>query len=93
MSDLYLKLVFDINNGEFDVDTNIKSDKINDIVADFLRTQMGAGVDKSEANKLDKYKIILKVDLSDDSFRVTHNCGNLGLRDGILMEFLRKNRT
>jgi hypothetical protein len=86
---LFVELKYDINKDSFDISTNMKKEAVPNIVENFLRSQIGAGEDNSEPNKLDIYNIKIKVDLSDDTFLVNHNCGNKGLRDGILLRFLK----
>lgn len=69
---------------------NIKETCLSDIVSDFIRCQLGAGADHSPAQEREVYHIRLDVDLTYDSFTCTHDCGNLGLRDGILMDILSR---
>ncbi len=83
-----VKIIYDIKTDTFSVEGNAKDPK--KIVEDFIRTQVGAGEDKAEANKLDSYVISIALDPSFDTFTATSNCGNKGLRDGILMHFLKK---
>lgn len=92
MDKLFVEFTYPINEpGKFKYESNIKSESLADIVADFIRSQTGAGVDNSPANeKDDVYTIRLTLDLSDDSFGCSHNCGNKGLRDGILMDILNR---
>ncbi len=87
MSDLFLNVEFEIKKKDFEHDTNIKEGKVKDIVCEFLRGQIGEGEDNSPANNHDIYKININLDLNGDVFTVKSNCGNLGLRDGILMVF------
>lgn len=86
---LKLRINYNIADDTFDYISNIKSDQIKKIVSEFLRTQLGKGEDLSEADKRDCYSIEIHLDLSYDCFSVSHNCGNKGLRDGILMEFIK----
>jgi hypothetical protein len=82
--DLFVNIEFNIKTNKAKFDTNIKKDKLSDIIATFLQGQMGAGSDPSKAIERDVYKIRLELDLSDDTFSSSSNCGNKGLRDGIL---------
>ena len=90
MSKPFIELKYDIKKDEFSVNSDMKKDKIADIVSEFIRSQMGKGEDRTEANILDIYKITMYLDLSSDVFRCSHNCENLGLRDGILLDFIRR---
>ena len=62
---------------------------MQNVVEGFLRGQVGAGKDESPPNEQDVYHIRIEVDLSFDIFTSRHDCGNLGLRDGILLHFAK----
>jgi hypothetical protein len=86
---LFVEIKHTISTDTYTYKTNIKKESVSDIVSEFLRGQIGQGADKSKVNKQDTYTIRITVDLSYDTFRCIHDCGNLGLRDGILMYFLK----
>lgn len=88
MEDLFIFLEYNIEIDSFKVTTNIKEDKVEDIVSEYLQCQIGSGIDKSPRNEFDLYKIHISLDIYSDSFKCRDNCGNRGLRDGILMHFL-----
>jgi len=88
MHDIEVTVTYNIKDGAFEVTGNAKNPK--GIIDNFLRIQMGAGVDNTPANRVDIYNISIYLDLSEDIFTSTHNCGNKGLRDGILMEVSRR---
>jgi len=87
---LYLYIDYDVEHDAFCYHTNIKQEKIADIVSEFLGTQMGKGADDRAPDIRDYYSIDLILDLSHDIFKVGHTCGNKGLRDGILMNLVSK---
>lgn len=87
---LYVNIKFYLNEEQFETETNVKKGGVKSLIAAFLHTQIGAGVDKTPLNEQDQYLIKLSIDLSKDRFICSHNCGNLGLRDGILQHFLAK---
>jgi hypothetical protein len=89
---LYIDIIFDINDDTYKINSDVKQEKIKDIISDFLSLQMGKGEDTSPANKLDEYNISLKIDLTEDIFTCSHNCGNDGLRDGILLNYIKKEK-
>ncbi|MFH1979318.1 MAG: hypothetical protein ABII97_02980 [Patescibacteria group bacterium] len=88
--ELFLLIDYDILSDVFCFGGTIKDEKISDTIEDFLRLQIGLGEDTSEREDHDLYQINLKLDLSCDGFTIFSNCGNLGLRDGILRHFLKK---
>lgn len=61
-----------------------------EILENFLLAQVGKGRDGTPPVVRDEYEITIQLDMADDSFYQEHNCGNLGLRDGILLDVLRK---
>lgn len=88
---IFVNLWYDINKDTFQVKSNAKDPK--EIVNNFLRTQIGAGRDDSEPSRQDVYQISLVLDLTEDTFVCGHDCGNLGLRDGILMKFTKTKKS
>lgn len=92
MSDLLVKIEFDINKDTFKIASNADEDCITEIIENVLRDQIGAGHDNSEPNVQDTYTITIKWDLSDDSYSITSDTGNKGLTAGILLQ-LFQNRT
>jgi hypothetical protein len=88
MFELFVVLEFDLEKNKYKIKSNVKDCK--NFIFNFLRTQIGVGEDLSIANKINNYTITITLDLTTDIFSVEHNCGNLGLRDGILLNFLRQ---
>jgi hypothetical protein len=88
---LTIKLLYNVKNDEFKCETDIKEDKLSEIISDFLRTQMGLGSDERKANELDTYEITLTLDLADgDTFHLKSNTGNDGLTTGIILEYFNR---
>lgn len=88
MEKISTKITHDLTQDSFEVTGNAKYPK--KLVFAFLRTQIGAGVDLNPPTVQDIYTITIKLDPSEDIFSVCHDCGNKGLRDGILARFLQE---
>jgi hypothetical protein len=73
---------------QYTYQTNIKEGHLVDIVSNFIKRQIGAGADHKPPEIRDIYHIRLEIDLTYDIFYCKHDCGNLGLRDGILVDIL-----
>ena len=86
---LHLDITYDIEADKFEFDSDIKPEQQAEVLSDFIRGQMGKGSDATPPNRQAVYHIRLKLDLADDTFYVEHDCGNKGLRDGILLEALK----
>jgi hypothetical protein len=93
MSDLNIELKYDVTKNTLNIWSNIKRDRVEDILTTFIRTQIGKGEDKREANKLEEYRILIELDLSYDIFNITDNCGNKGLRDGIIIHYMTNRKS
>ena len=81
-----MTITYDINNDIFTITGNAKN-PVN-IISNFIRTQIGQGEDLSIPNKKEIYTINIKLYPSNDTFIVSDDCGNNGLRDGILLKYL-----
>jgi hypothetical protein len=89
MAKLFLNIKFYIYENRYETESNMKKEYIGEIITDFLQDQIGKGEDKSIANEKDIYTIGLTIDLIDDSIICSHDCNNNGLRDGILLNYLK----
>lgn len=76
----------------FTISGNVKEERRKDVLDEFLRTQLGAGRDDSPPNRKEEFCICITCDLSSDTFRVKHDCGNDGLMTGLVMEVAKKLR-
>lgn len=92
MSYLDLEIIYDIEADKFSFDGDVKPEKRADLIMEFVRSQIGTGEDTNPANEVSVYKISLRWFPNGDRFAVTHNCGNKGLREGILMEAAKRIR-
>lgn len=73
------------------IDSDIKREYWGEIIEDFLVLQMGYGKDPATATDKPVYRIHLQLDVGDDdAYYVESDCGNRGLRNGILMDTLTK---
>lgn len=89
-SDVFVEIHHNVKTGEFHHETNLKEDKIQEVLEEYVRSQTGAGRDPSPPDMRDEYTIRIGLDLSDDTFRVSSDCGNNSLREGIVMAYLQK---
>lgn len=86
--DIFVEMTFNVKDETTTIRTNAKHEKVVDLLEDYLHAQVGTGKDPSPMVELDVYKISIGVELGDDSWGSYHDCGNKGLRDGILMRIL-----
>lgn len=82
-------IVYFLKDDKFNVSSSMSEEGVREVVEAFLHGEMGKGRDDREAEVRDEYTIKLGIDFSDDTIYVSDDCGNCGLRDGILMHYLR----
>jgi len=86
---LTLDIQYHINSDQFEVGGNVNREGREELVSTFLKGQMGSGKNDSKPNEQDTYKIRLKWYPENDRIEVWGDTGNKGLRDGILMHYLK----
>lgn len=87
--DIVLEIDFVVKGEIVTIATNAKFEKVEDLLEDYLMSIVGTGKDPTPMNELDSYQITLGLQLDGDIWGTTHNCGNKGLREGILMRVMR----
>lgn len=84
--DIYVKIKYDAKKEKISiVETNIKEERIEDFLLDWIITEVGKGKDKRETIKRELYEVVIGCDLSFDTFHVQSNTGNDSLTCGIVM--------
>ena len=86
---LTLNIKYYINSDQFEVGGNVNRKGREELVSTFLRGQIGAGKDDSKPNEKDTYNTQLKWYPENDRIEVRSDTGNKGLRDGILVHYLK----
>jgi hypothetical protein len=94
MSLLYVDLTYPHDHPEnFKLNTNIKESLVSSFLIKYFLSILGK---KSEAiqsttsfNDLPVYHVRLELNLRNDHFRLTSDCGNDSLAVGILLNFIR----
>lgn len=87
--DLYLFVEYDMKNESAKLNTNIKHEMVAEVLGDYLHSRVGSGKDPSEPAQREIYTIKLGLELDGDVWYCEHDCGNKGLREGILMSVLK----
>ncbi len=87
---LTLDITYDIRNESFNIDSDANEEAYASLIETYLHTQVGAGRDDSPAVERNIYHIRLEWYHSEDDFVIKSDTGNKGLREGILMEILKK---
>ena len=88
--DLSINIDYDVIGDLFWYETNIKEEELLDVLDDYLRSKMGSGGDNSPIEEHDLYTITIYIDLGFDRFTIGSNCGNKGLREGLVMGFMKR---
>lgn len=82
-----VRIIFNINKPrETIIETNVKTEALDEFFAYFVHSQIGAGKDESKPNEKDVYDITIQINLEDDSLTVKSDTGNKGLTAGIVAD-------
>jgi hypothetical protein len=74
---------------ESTIRTNAKPEVVEELIANWLRDQMGRGKDNAQPVLKSEYKIKIGLDLSDDTFYTESDTGNKSLTCGLVMCLLK----
>lgn len=87
--DITIEMTFNMKDETAIIRTNAKHEKVQELLEDYLHSIVGAGKDTTPPETRDVYKIVIGVELAEgDVWGSNHDCGNKGLRDGIIMQIL-----
>jgi hypothetical protein len=91
MPRLHIRIKYPIKEPDkFELKTDIKKEKVPEILSSWLSMQMGRGKDEREAIDRDVYNIKIDLELEDDTFYSDSDTGNKGLTVGIVMDVLKR---
>lgn len=82
---LYVDISYDIVKRIPWINTNLKVERVDDFLNEYIRTQIGKGEDMRVAVDRDIYNIRIDCDLRDDTFTTWSDTGNHSLRDGLVI--------
>lgn len=86
---LTMDITFPMDGSKPTIRSTVRRERWSEFVEEYLRAQIGAGADPAPAEERKVYQITIAIDLEDDGTYSKHDCGNKGLRDGILMSLLK----
>ena len=84
------QIKYNLKEDNFHIVSEIKKDRIKEIVGEVLRAQMGAGSDTRKPVEKNLYTIVIDLELEDDTFKISSDTGNKSLTAGILMQLLKE---
>jgi len=88
---LTMEINYDVEKDKFDIKGDITLDGQVEILDSFIRSHVfGAGHDPTPMIERDQYQIRLQWFPDNDEIRSEYDTGNKGLRDGILIEYLKR---
>lgn len=92
MTPAIIDMAFDVDADTvvYGPDTNVKPEALSEVLEGYIRTQIGLGKDDRESDERPVYHVRIELDLSDDSFRVVHDCGNDALCLGIVLNIFNR---
>ncbi len=75
-SKISINLFYNLQEDNFKIKSNIKEDKIDEILSECYRATLNQDPDYRDFNKKDIYNILISLDLSEDIFYLSSNTGN-----------------
>ncbi len=88
--DIRLEITYDMRDPKLtEIKTNAKNTAVEEILENYILSQAGTGADGSKPSNRRWYKIVIGLDLGDDTFFTESNTGNKGLTVGIVMAVLK----
>ena len=85
-ADIIMEINFNIKEpSKTVIKTNARREAVSEILEAWIFSQIGQGKDSRESNKKNEYTIVIKLDLSDDTFSTDSDTGNKGLTCGIVI--------
>lgn len=90
-TDVVVEVLFSIKNREKTViRTNANKEGLKSILSNWLRGQTGSGKDTQKPNEKDEYRIVIGLDLSNDTFYTKSDTGNKSLTCGIVADVFKR---
>jgi hypothetical protein len=81
---LKIRIEYNYKEDTFKVWSQVKTEHIEDMLLEFLRSQMGLGKDDSEPAVKDVYTMEITINLENDVFTINSDTGNASLSAGIV---------
>ncbi len=85
-ADITVEIIYNVSEPEKTViKTNAKKEALAEILERWISAQMFRGGDDSLPNRKSEYRVVIHLDLSDDTFYTESDTGNRGLTCGIVV--------
>lgn len=84
------QIKYNLKEDNFHIVSQIKEEKIKEVIGEVLRAQMGAGSDTRKPVEKNLYTITVDLELEEDTFKISSDTGNKSLTAGILMQLLKE---
>lgn len=89
-ADAWVKITYNVKTDDFaPLETNLKPERVDEVLGEWLRGQLGQGKDDSPLIEREQYRIELDLDLSTDTFTTRSDTGNKGLTCGLVMHLMK----
>lgn len=87
---LRIEVKYDLKEDTYRIASEVKKERVKEVIEELLRSQIGAGQDKAEPVKRDIYIIVIDLELQGDIFTVSADTGNKSLTTGILAQLVKE---
>jgi hypothetical protein len=86
---LKTEVKYNLKENTYRIASEVKKERVIEVIEELLRSQIGAGPDKAEPVKRDIYTIVIDLELQGDIFTVSADTGNKSLTAGILAQLVK----
>jgi len=83
-------ITYNLKEDSYAVSGSVKKEQVQEVLEEWLRTQIGLGSDESRPNEKDIYTITIKLELNGDIFSVESDTGNKSLTTGIILALVKE---
>jgi len=85
---MFVDMLYDMQENKFVHTTDMTPAGMQEAVGLYLELQDPKDYNDKLVEKREEYHIIVTIDNRNDEYTCMHNCGDVGLRDRILLQFL-----
>lgn len=90
-ADIIIEIVYNLKEPDkTEIKTNAKKEALEEILGAWLTDQVGKGRDDRKPVKKEEYRVVIGLNLNDDSFLTNSDTGNKGLTCGIVMSVFNR---
>lgn len=90
-TDIIVKIKYNLKEpDETIIETNANEEAVSEILETWLSGQINRGKDDSQCNEKDEFEVVIRLDLSNDTFSTNSDTNNKSVTCGIVIDVFRR---